>query len=90
LKRKTSTKLCCVACASLNRRRVRVEKILRAVIEFRFKKRRLDVVFSDSKFDQFVLMFMICFVDLFQSEMMLSSSKKMKDDYEMMKFELSN
>jgi hypothetical protein len=60
------------------------------VIEFRSKKRRLDVVFSDSKFDQFVLVSMICFVDLLQSEMMLLSSKEMKDDYEMMKFEFSN
>jgi hypothetical protein len=92
LKRKeeASIKLCCVVCVSLNRKKVRVAKILRAVIEFRFKKRELDVVLSDSKFDQFVLMSVICFVDLFQSEMMLSSSKKMKDDYEMMKFELSN
>ncbi len=75
---------------SLNRKRVRVAKILRTVIEFRFKKRRLDVVFSESKFDQFVLMSMICFVDLFQREMMSFSSKKMKNDYEMMKFEFSN
>ncbi len=90
LKRETSIKLCCVACASLNRKRVKVEKILRAVIEFRSKKRELDVVLSDSKFDQFVLMFMICFVDFSQSEMMLLSSKKMKNDYEMMKFESSN
>ncbi len=75
---------------SLNRKKMKVAKILKAVIEFRSKKRELDVVFSDSKFDQFVLMFVICFVDLFQSEMMLLSSKKMKNDYEMMKFELSN
>jgi hypothetical protein len=75
---------------SLNRKRVKVAKILRVVIEFRSKKRKLDVVFSDSKFDQFVLVFMICFVDLFQSEMMLLPSKKMKDDYEMIEFELSN
>ncbi len=75
---------------SLNRKRVRVAKILRTVIEFRFKKRRLDVVFSESKFDQFVLMSMICFVDLFQREMMSFSSKKMKNDYEIMKFEFSN
>ncbi len=57
---------------------------------FDLRKEELDVVFSDSKFDQFVLMSVICFVDLLQSEMMLSSSKKMKDDYEVMKFELSN
>ncbi len=87
---KTSIKLCCVVCVSLNRKKVRVAKILRAVIEFRSKKRKLDVVFNDSKFDQFVLMFVICFVDFFQSDMMLSSSKKMKNDYEMMKFEFSN
>jgi hypothetical protein len=90
LKREISIKLCYVACASLNRKRVKVEKTLRVMIEFRFKKRKLDVVFSDSKFNQFVLMFMICFVDLLQSEMMLLSSKKMKNDYEMMKFEFSN
>ncbi len=89
-KKKTSIKLCCVVCVSLNRKKVKVAKILRIVIEFRSKKRELDVVFNDSKFDQFVLMFMICFVDFFQSEMMLSSSKKMKNDYEMMKFEFSN
>ncbi len=35
-------------------------------------------------------MSVICFVDFSQSEMMLLSSKEMKDDYEMMKFELSN
>ncbi len=75
---------------SLNRKKVKIAKTLRAVIEFRFKKRELDVVLSDSKFDQFVLMSMICFIDFFQSEMMLSSSKKMKNDYEMMKFEFSN
>ncbi len=60
------------------------------MIEFRSKKRRLDVVFSDSKFDLFVLMNVICFADLFQSEMMLSSSKKMKEDFEIVKYEFSN
>jgi hypothetical protein len=85
-----STKLCCVVRVSLNRKKVKVAKTLRVVIEFRFKKRELDVVLNDSKFDQFVLVSVICFVDLFQSEMMLLSSKKMKDDYEMMKFEFSN
>jgi hypothetical protein len=60
------------------------------MIEFRFKKRRLDVVFNDSKFDLFVLMNVICFVDFFQSEMMLFSSKKMKKDFEIVKYELSN
>jgi hypothetical protein len=60
------------------------------MIEFRSKKREFDVVFNDSKFDQFVLMFMICFVNFSQNEMMLFSSKKMKNDYEMMKFEFSN
>jgi hypothetical protein len=69
---------------------MRIAKTLKAVIEFRFKKRELDVVFNDSKFDQFVLMSVICFVDFFQSEMMLFSSKKMKNDYKMMKFESSN
>jgi hypothetical protein len=57
---------------------------------FDLKKEKLDVVSSDSKFDQFVLMFTIYFIDLFQSEMMLLSSKKMKNDYEIMKFEFSN
>ncbi len=71
-------------------KRVRIAKILRAVIEFRSKKRRLDVVFNDSKFDLFVLMNVICFVDLFQSEMMLFSSKKMKKYFEIVKYELSN
>jgi hypothetical protein len=33
---------------------------------------------------------MICFIDFFQNEMMLLSSKEMKNDYEMMKFEFSN
>jgi hypothetical protein len=46
LKRKTSIKLCCVTCASLNRKRVKVAKILRAEIEFRTKKRELDVIFK--------------------------------------------
>ncbi len=46
LKKKTSIKLCCVACASLNRKRVKVTKTLRAEIEFRAKKRELDVVFK--------------------------------------------
>jgi hypothetical protein len=92
LKRKeeASIKLCCVVCVFLNRKKVKIAKILRVVIEFRSKKRELDVVFNDSKFDQFVLMFMICFVDFFQNEMMLLSSKEMKNDYEMMKFEFSN
>jgi hypothetical protein len=83
-------KLCCVVCMFLNEKRVKIAKTLKTVIEFRFKKRKFDVVYSDSKFDQFVLMFMICFFDFFQNEMMLSSSKKIKNDYEIMKFELSN
>jgi hypothetical protein len=69
---------------------VRIAKTLRVVIEFRSKKRELDVVFSDSKFDLFVLMNVICVADLFQSEMMLFSSKKMKEDFEIVKYELSN
>jgi hypothetical protein len=44
LKREISTKLCCVVCASLNRERVKVAKILRAEIEFRVKKREFDVI----------------------------------------------
>jgi hypothetical protein len=44
LKKETSTKLCCVACASLNWKKVKVAKILKAKIEFRVKKRKLDVV----------------------------------------------
>jgi hypothetical protein len=35
-----STKLCCVVCMSLNRKRVKIAKTLRAVIEFRFKEKR--------------------------------------------------
>ncbi len=69
---------------------MRIEKTLRAVIKFRFKKRRLDVVFSDSKFDLFVLVNEICFADLSQSEMMLFSSKEMKEDFEIVKYEFSN
>ncbi len=69
---------------------MRIAKTLRVVIEFRSKKRELDVVFSDSKFDLFVLMNVICVADLFQSEMMLFSSKKMKEDFEIVKYELSN
>jgi hypothetical protein len=69
---------------------VKIAKILRVVIEFRFKRRRFDVVHNDSKFDLFVLMNVICFADLFQSEMMLFSSKKMKKDFEIVKYELSN
>ncbi len=57
---------------------------------FELKKESLTLFSNDSKFDLFILTFMICFVDLFQSEMMLLSSKKMKDDYEKMKFEFSN
>jgi hypothetical protein len=38
-RKEASIKLCCVVCVSLNRKRVKVAKILRAVIEFRFKKR---------------------------------------------------
>ncbi len=69
---------------------MKIEKILRAVIEFRFKKRELDVVFNDSKFDLFVLMNVICFADLSQNEMMLFSSKEMKEDFEIVKYEFSN
>jgi hypothetical protein len=60
------------------------------VIEFRFKKKILDVIFNHSKFDLFVLMNVICFVDFFQSEMMLSLSKKIKKDFEIVKYEFSN
>jgi hypothetical protein len=45
-KKEASIKLCCVVCVSLNRKKVKVAKILRVVIEFRFKKRRLDVVLN--------------------------------------------
>jgi hypothetical protein len=38
-KKEASIKLCCVVCLFLNRKRVRIAKILRVVIEFRFKKR---------------------------------------------------
>jgi hypothetical protein len=69
---------------------VKIEKILRAVIKFRSKKRRLDVVLNDSKFDLFVLVNEICFADLLQSEMMLFSSKEMKKDFEIVKYEFSN
>jgi hypothetical protein len=65
LKRETSIKLCCVACASLNRKKVRIAKILKAEIEFRVKKKNLTLFSNDSKFDLFVLTFMICFVDFF-------------------------
>jgi hypothetical protein len=57
---------CVVSCVCLwIEKRMRIAKILRAVIEFRSKKRKLDVVFNDSKFDRFILMIMICFIDLF-------------------------
>jgi hypothetical protein len=46
LKKETSIKLCCVACASLNRKRMKIAKILKTEIEFRVKKRRFDVVFK--------------------------------------------
>ncbi len=40
-KEEVSIKLCCVVCVSLNRKRMKVAKILRIVIEFRFKKREI-------------------------------------------------
>jgi hypothetical protein len=57
---------------------------------FDLKKEELDVVFNDSKFDLFVSTFMICFVDLSQSEMILFSSKMMKEDFDCENHELSN
>ncbi len=82
---------CVVSCVCLwIEKRVRIAKILRVVIEFRSKKRELDVVFSDSKFDLFVLINVICFADLVQSEMMLISSKEMKEDLKIVKYEFSN
>ncbi len=69
---------------------MRIAKTLRAVIEFRFKKRELDIILNDSKFDLFVLMNVICFVHLFQSEIMLFSSKEMKKDFEIVTYEFSN
>ncbi len=82
---------CAVSCVCFwIEKRMKIAKILRAVIEFRFKKRKLDVVFNDSKFDLFVLMNVICFADLLQSEMMLFSSKEMKEDFENVKHEFSN
>ncbi len=57
---------------------------------FELRKEDLTLFSSDSKFDLFVLTFMICFVDFFQSEMMLLSSKQMKEDFEIVKFVLSN
>jgi hypothetical protein len=38
----------------------------------------------------FALMNVICFVDLFQNEIVLFSSKEMKEDFEIVKCELSN
>ncbi len=57
---------------------------------FELRKENLTLFSNDSKFDLFVLTSMICFVDLFQSEMMLFSSKEMKENFEIVKFELSN
>jgi hypothetical protein len=68
---------------------MKIAKVLKIVIEFRSKKRKLDVVLNDSKFDRFVLMIMICFVDFFQNEMTLFSSKKMKKEFEIVKCEFS-
>ncbi len=69
---------------------MRIAKTLRAVIEFRSKKRELDVVSNDSEFDLFVLVNVICFADLSQNEMMLFFSKEMKEDFEIVKYEFSN
>jgi hypothetical protein len=57
---------------------------------FDLKKEEIDVVFNDSKFDLFVLTFMICFIDLFQSEMILFSSKIMKENFDCENHEFSN
>jgi hypothetical protein len=69
---------------------MKIAKILRIVIEFRFKKKEFDIIFNDSKFDLFILINVICFINFFQNEMMLFSSKKMKKDFEIMKYEFSN
>ncbi len=71
-------------------KRMKIAKILRIVIEFRFKKKEFDIIFNDSKFDLFILINVICFINFFQNEMMLFSSKKMKKDFEIMKYEFSN
>jgi hypothetical protein len=82
---------CVVTCVYLwIEKKMKVVKILRIVIKFQLKKRKLDVVFNDLKFNLFVLIIMLCFVNLFQSEMMLSSSKKIKENFEIAKFEFSN
>jgi hypothetical protein len=57
---------------------------------FELKKENLTLFLNDLKFDLFILTFMICFVDFFQNKMMLFSSKKMKKDFEIVKFEFLN
>jgi hypothetical protein len=62
LKKETSIKLCCVACASLNRKRIKIAKILRTKIEFRAKKRELDFVFKrfEARFVRFSVYDLFC------------------------------
>jgi hypothetical protein len=45
---------------------------------------------NDSKFDLLILTSMIFFVDLFQNEMILFSSKMMKEDFDDEKYKISN
>jgi hypothetical protein len=57
---------------------------------FELRKESLTLFSNDSKFDLFVLAFMICFVDLSQSEMILFSSKIMREDFDCENHEFSN
>jgi hypothetical protein len=57
---------------------------------FELRKESLTLFSNDLKFDLFVLASMICFIDLFQSEMILFSSKMMKKDFDCENYEFSN
>ncbi len=81
--------LCCVRVFE-SKKSEKSRKCWEQKSNFELRKENLTLFSNDSKFDVFILAFIICFVDLFQSEMILFSSKMMKKDFEYENHEVSN
>ncbi len=69
--------LCCTR-VSESKKSEKSRKFWEQKSNFELRKENLTLSSNDSKFDLFILAFMICFIDLFQKRMILFSSKMMK------------
>jgi hypothetical protein len=80
----------CRVCVFESKKSEKSRKFWKQKSNFELKKENLTLFSNDSKFDLFVLASMICFVDFSQSEMILFSSKMMKQDFDYENHEFSN